>query len=133
MMRRTTLQLLFLFGLGCSPIAAQETIESIVSSYSIAGCRYWFDNFTQVTQTNYANGKIALDVSALEEGFHTLHYQILDSRGEVSPARTAPFFRLQRSGEQFKDYTIAKVRYWFDKDYTLREVAYTGGTSAIDV
>ena len=133
MMRRTTLQLLFFFGLGCSPIAAQETIESIVSSYSIAGCRYWFDNSTQVTQTSYANGKIALDVSALEEGFHTLHYQILDSRGEVSPARTAPFFRLQRSGEQFKDYTIKSVRYWFDKDYTPHEVAYISGTSAINV
>lgn len=133
MMRRTTLQLLFFFGLGCSPIAAQETMESIVSSYSIAGCRYWFDNSTQVTQTSYANGKIALDVSALEEGFHTLHYQILDSRGEVSPARTAPFFRLQRSGEQFKDYTIKSVRYWFDKDYTPHEVAYVSGTSAINV
>ena len=132
-MRRTTLQLLFLFGLGSLPIAAQETIESIVSSYSIAGCRYWFDNATQVTQADYASGKIALDVSALEEGFHTLHYQILDSRGEVSPARTAPFFRLQPTEEKFKDYAIQTVRYWFDKDYTPREVAYVSGTSAIDV
>ena len=133
MMRRTTLELLFLLGLGCLPIAAQETIESIVSSYSLAGCRYWFDNSTQVTQTSYANGKIALDVSALEEGFHTLHFQILDDRGEVSPARTAPFFRIPSEDEQFKDYTIQSVRYWFDKDYTPLEVAYVSGTSAIDV
>ena len=133
MMRRTTLQLLFLFGLGCLPGAAQETIESIMSSYSVTGCRYWFDNSTQVTQASYTNGHIVLDVSALEEGFHTLHYQILDSRGEVSPARTAPFFRLQESDEQFKNYTILKVRYWFDKDYTPHEVPYVDGTTVFDV
>ena len=133
MMRRITLKLLFLFGIGYLPVAAQEAIESIVSSYSLAGCRYWFDNSTQVTQTSYANGKIALDVSALEEGFHTLHYQILDSRGEVSPARTAPFFRLQSTDEKFKDYTIQAVRYWFDKDYTPHETAFVSGTSVIDV
>ena len=133
MIRRITLMLLLLLGLSSLPVAAQETMEDIVSSYSIAGCRYWFDNSTQVTQASYANGKITLDVSALEEGFHTLHYQTLDSRGEVSPARTVSFFRIPSEDEQFKDYVIQTVRYWFDKDYTPKQTAYASGTSVIDV
>lgn len=133
MMRRTILNLLFLLGFSCLPIAAQETIESIESSYSIVGSRYWFDNSTQAIEANYANGKIVLDVSALEEGFHTLHYQILDSKGEVSPTRTVSFFRLSPLDEQFKEYTITNVRYWFDMDYTPCEVSYVNGTSTIDV
>ena len=132
-MRRMTLKLLFLLGLGCQSMAAQETIESIMSSYRIVGCRYWFDNSVQVTQTSYASGKITLDVSKLDEGFHTLHYQVVDDKGGVSPARTTPFFRLQTTTETFKDYTIKSVRYWFDKDYTPRDAAYISGTSTIDV
>ena len=124
---------MFLFGSGGLSVMAQDAGESIMSSYSIAGCRYWFDNSAEVAQTSYSNGKITLDVSTLGEGFHTLHYQVIDSRGEVSPAYTSPFFRLQQSDEQFKDYTIEKIRYWFDKDYTPREAAYTAGTSSIDV
>ena len=112
---------------------AQESLESIMSTYSIAGCRYWFDDATTAIQRIYKNGKVSIDVSQLEEGFHTLHYQILDDRGEVSPVRTAPFFRLSETDEQFKDYAIATVRYWFDKEYTPKEVNYTSGTSKIDV
>ena len=132
-MRIRILQLLLFLGLCCQLLLAQDATEGITSAYSIAGCRYWFDNSTEVTQTDYVSGKIAIDVSKLEEGFHTLHYQILDSRGQVSPARTTPFFRLQTVDEEFKDYTISTVRYWFDKDYTPKEVAYTRGTSSIDV
>jgi len=112
---------------------AQEPLESIMSDYQITGCRYWFDNATEVTQANYQSGRLTIHVAALEEGFHTLHYQVVDDKGGVSPVRTAPFFRLSPTGEAFKDYTIAKVRYWFDKDYTPREVAYVSGISAIDV
>ena len=104
-----------------------------MSDYGIVGCRYWFDSSMEVTQTNKTNGKITLDVSALEEGFHTLHYQILDDRGEVSPAYTTPFFRLLYADDPIKDYTVQRVRYWFDKDQTTYDVAYVGGTSSIDV
>jgi len=132
-MRRMTYRLLFLLGMWCQSIAAQEATEDLLPSYSITGCRYWFDHSVNVVQTTYTGGKVVLDVSQLEEGFHTLHYQILDSRGGASPARTAPFYRIQASDETFKDYTIKSVRYWFDKDYTPREVAYTSGVSNIDV
>ena len=95
--------------------------------------RYWFDKDYTPHEVTYVSGTSAIDVSAQEEGFHTLHYQVIDSKGEASPSRTAPFFRIPSVEEQFKDYTIQKVRYWFDKDYTPREVAYVSGTSAIDV
>ena len=114
-------------------IMAQETLERITTPYSIVGCRYWFDNSIDNTQTSYTSGKQSINVSQLNEGFHTLHYQIMDNNGSVSPARTVSFFRLQSAGEKFKDYTIQTVRYWFDKDYTPKEVAYVSGTSTIDV
>ena len=132
-MRRTTGIIVVLLTLCCHLGLAQEPLERIMSDYQITGCRYWFDNATEVTQTNYQSGQLAINVAALEEGFHTLHYQVVDDKGGVSPARTMPFFRIPSEDEKFKDYTIQKVRYWFDKDYTPREVAYVSGTSTIDV
>ena len=132
-MTRTIYRLVFLLLICSQSTAAQETLENITSTYTVTGCRYWFDNSVTVIQADYTSGKFALDVSQLEEGFHTLHYQILDSNGGVSPSCTSPFFRLQTTDEVFKDYTIKSVRYWFDKDYTPKEVAYFSGTSSIDV
>ncbi|MBP3788608.1 MAG: hypothetical protein J6I52_03220 [Prevotella sp.] len=132
-MRRTTSIIVVLLTLCCHAGLAQESLESIMSDYQITGCRYWFDNAPTVVQADFQSGQLTLNVAALEEGFHTLHYQVVDDKGGVSPARTVPFFRIQAEDEEFKEYTIKNVRYWFDKDYTPREVAYVGGTSAIDV
>ncbi|MBQ0073410.1 MAG: T9SS type A sorting domain-containing protein [Prevotella sp.] len=124
--------LAFLLVFYCHNFYAQD-FEDINSSYSISSCRYWFDTSMDVKTGSYNDGSVVLDLADIEEGFHTMHYQVLDSKGEVSPSRTISFFRVASAEEKFKDYAIKSVRYWFDKDFTPREVVYTSGTSAIDV
>ena len=134
-MTRNVIKLVFLLTLCCHSIFAQESEESISSSYSIVSLRYWFDSDYTPREVAYASGTSTIDVSQLAEGFHTLHYQAIDSKGEASPARTVSFFRYvqQQQDEIFTDYTIKMLRYWFDSDYTPREAAYVNGTSKIDV
>ena len=132
-MTRTGLRLVFLLSLCCLQVNAQEPVEVLHSAYSIDRCRYWYDNSTDAKYATFTSGQIAIDVSELEEGFHTMHYQVISSKGNLSPTRTASFFRIQPQDEAFKDYAIRNVRYWFDKDYTPHETPYVNGTSTFDL
>jgi hypothetical protein len=117
----------------CGQNVLAQSSDDIMQTYSISGYRYWFDKTMSVYTGAHTNGIVTLDVKSLDEGFHTLHYQVVSSNGEVSPTRTAPIYRLSPSAEAFKSYTIKNVRYWFDKNYTPRETEYISGTSVIDV
>ena len=113
---------------------AQEPLDTIYSPYHIVEYRYWFDaNYTPQPAT-YQAGTVQIDVSALSEGFHTLHYQLTDSRGSVSPARTTSFYRVATALNQITaDYDVTGVRYWFDANYTPQSTTYQAGTVQIDV
>ena len=86
-MTRNVIILVFLLTLCCHSIFAQESEEGISASYSVVSLRYWFDSDYTPREAAYVNGTSKIDVSLLEEGFHTLHYQAIDSKGEVSPSR----------------------------------------------
>ena len=134
-MTRHFIKLVLLLTFCCQTICAQEPTERITTAYSIVGCRYWFDSDYTPREAANLGGTSTIDVSQLAEGFHTLHYQAIDSKGEVSPSRTVSFFRYveQKQDEKFKEYSVQKLKYWFDSDYTPRESANLGGTSTIDV
>lgn len=120
-MRRARFKFLpcfLLFGLLASAQETPEQAESITSEYTVTGVRYWFDKDQMVREATYAGGATTLDVADLEAGFHTLHYQVVSSKGEVSPARTSSFYRIPAEEEHFKDYAVTTVRYWFDNDIT---------------
>ena len=91
--------------------------------------KYWFDDeANNAKQTAYASGIITLNLSELDEGFHTLHYQIITDNGELSPTRSAAFFRLTERDINKKEYELASVKYWFDKDLTsVTETTYQSG------
>jgi hypothetical protein len=108
------------------------TSDEAFKSYAIKTVRYWFDMNYAPKEVAYSGGSSIIQVDNLLEGFHTLHYQVVDDKGEVSPTRTS-FFKLITSDEAFKSYAIKKVRYWFDMNYAPKEVAYSGGTSIIQV
>ena len=108
-------------------------LEERFKDYAVTSVRYWFDMDQSVREDAYANGAATFDVSDLETGFHTLHYQVVSSLGEVSPARTSSFYRIPALEEHFKDYAVTSVRYWFDMDQSVREAAYANGAATFDV
>jgi hypothetical protein len=59
-----------------------------------ATARYWFDGDETTAQTApTVNGTIDLDISGMEAGTHTIHYQTFNASGDASPVRTAYFFK----------------------------------------
>ena len=120
----------------CQTIAAQESVETIYEDYAPAKMRYWFDkNYGEATELPYMSGNTAIDINALPAGFHTLHYQVTDNHGATSPVRFSTFLIPERSIETvYADYTPAKMRYWFDKNYgEATELPYASGVTSIDV
>ena len=102
--------------------------------YAIKSVRYWFDDQTEPRTASYAGGTASIDAKALLEGYHTLHYQVVDDQGDVSPVRTTAFYRLSPSGLGFKEYAIKGVRYWFDEDVKGgKEASVVDGSSLLDL
>lgn len=69
--------------------------------------RYWFDD-GEMTETAVANGIQSIDVSALSQGVHFLHYQVASADGMFSPIRTAIFIKNQGQ--------IVRYEYWLNDD-----------------
>lgn len=93
--------------------------------------RYWFDDAQTATTTSITAGATTLDAKQLTEGLHTVHYQIVDSRGAVCPPSSALFMKMDAAtaGTQ-----ASKLRYWFDDDATtLKVIDVAKGTQTLDV
>ncbi|MCQ2220236.1 MAG: hypothetical protein MJZ12_02515, partial [Prevotella sp.] len=101
--------------------------------YTVSKYRYWFDQSQQINIGTYKNGALSLDCSGIEEGFHTLHYQVITTTGELSPTHTVSFFRVSENEERFKNYTIESLLYWFDQEADVRQTAYHSGATVLDV
>lgn len=92
--------------------------------------RYWFDNDTEVMTTSVTGGTQTLDVTHLLDGLHTLHYQIVDDKGNVASPVSGIFLKMA----EVVGTTMAGVlRYWFDNDTEVMTTNVTGGTQNIDV
>ena len=114
----------------------ERSIETIYEDYTPQTMRYWFDkNYTEATELPYSSGIIAIDVTALAEGVHTLHYQVTDNHGATSPVRFSTFLIPQRVKEELNgDYAVQTIRYWFDNDdATMHTEAWAGGAQALDL
>lgn len=78
-----------------------------------ASLRYWFDtNKGSVVETALAEGAQIVDASALAEGIHILHYQIIDDKGNVDIPVSAMFIKIAKKVAA----TPVKIRYWFNED-----------------
>lgn len=57
---------------------------------------YWFDNEVQArTVKGDVQGTLTFDVTELQEGFHTLHYQVKRADGLYSQIETRCFYKMQ--------------------------------------
>lgn len=92
-----------------SPVKSQAFLvmnENMNHSSSYSSINYWFDK--QTAKTAYTSGNI--DCSALTNGIHTVHFQIVDASGKPCPVQTQAFVNL--------DFAAHKLYYWFDTSAT---------------
>lgn len=92
-----------------SPVKSQAFLvmnENLNHSSSYSAISYWFDQ--QTAKNVYTSGNI--DCSALSNGIHTVHFQIIDSEGKPCPVQTQAFVNL--------DFAAHKLYYWFDSSAT---------------
>lgn len=101
-----------------SPVKTQAFLvmnENLNHSSSYSAISYWFDQ--QTAKNVYTSGNI--DCSALSNGIHTVHFQIVDASGKPCPVQTQFFLNL--------DLAAHKLYYWFD-DATTRNLMDIDGT-----
>lgn len=99
------------------------------ASSTASQLRYWFDQDTQVQYSDDVSGVRMVDVSALDDGLHTIHYQIIDNLGEVSTPVSSTFLKFGFSLDVTSEPVQAKsIRYWFDGDETTLQVTDIANT-----
>ena len=119
--------LIFVAALWPSLMVAQD-----VATYRLSQCRYWYDDEKTPRIVDYKAGTTNFDASVLDEGFHTLHYQVVTDQGQTSPVRTTSFYRINPKGDAFKDYAVQTVRYWYDDEKSPRTADYKAGIANFD-
>ena len=103
--------------------------ESASGQVTAKKLMYWFDDETEVLNVDMTEGVQLLDASHLIDGLHTIHYQVLCSNGEMTPAHSSIFMRT--SGNE--EVAVAqKLRYWFDDAQTATETDITSGIQLLD-
>ena len=91
--------------------------------------QYWFDeDYSKAVTSGVSNGSIAVDVSALQPGVHTLHYLYKNKAGVPSSTYSKTFFVAPEPAAKG-----VKGEYWFDQDYANKQTtAIVNGTVTID-
>ena len=90
---------------------------------------YWFDDETDIKDVDVSGNVQMVDASSLMEGLHTLHFQVLCSDGQVTPVSSSMFLRVSPDEESG---TAKSLRYWFDEDPSVKEIAIGNGVHSLD-
>ncbi len=94
-----------------------------------ASLRYWFDNETDVQTTTTLSGATTIPTSSVADGIHTVHYQIVDSKGDADIPVSRMFMKLGAT-------VAAKatgIQYWFDdNDALIKESDIENLTTTVD-
>ena len=100
-------------------------------SSSVQSLRYWFDDDNASVKTIESTGIYALDVSALIDGFHTIHYQVKGCDGMASYIASGLFFK---TGNSLGPETVkaSKLIYWFDDETAVQNVDMVQGVQMLD-
>lgn len=132
---RNSLMLFFLLWL--SAIIHAQTMEKpdltwLLQIDKAQSLRYWFDADTNVSETAVTNSHFDIDASSLLDGLHTIHFQIVDTKGNVGNISSSIFFKTPEDKEA-ETIKIRKIIYWFDNDANLNELDASGGGQMVDV
>ena len=95
-----------------------------------ASLRYWFDtDASTIKTTTTLTGVTTIDASALKEGVHIVHYQIIDNQGIANITETRMFFKTSVNPSA----NVKSLRYWFDDDMKNAKTTTTlSGVTTID-
>ncbi|MBQ9216345.1 MAG: hypothetical protein IJ159_06305 [Prevotella sp.] len=115
--------------LGKVGIPASKLFIRICGALTASKLRYWFDDdiTTVTTTTSIPSGATTIDASALAEGIHIVHYQVIDNRNVAGIPASKMFIKAGGA------LTAASLRYWFDDDATTaKTIAIPSGATTID-
>ena len=120
-------------GAVCSPRSSVFLKFNSVSTIAPAAqLRYWFDDIPSVTTVSATLGLQPLDVSALIEGLHTLHFQVVDVNGKAGHVMSSVFLKFNHVTDS-GNVQAKNLLYWFD-DATdgMVSLPMTAGVQQID-
>ena len=128
---------IFILLMGLSPTTHAQSVEKpdltwLLQTNQAKSLRYWFDTETKVTETDGISNHYTIDASSLLDGLHTIHFQIVDTKGIVGNIASKIFFKIQED-EEAEAITIVKVIYWYDNETNINELDIQGGGQLIDV
>lgn len=110
-----------------------ESFEKTEETVTASKLMYWFDDETTLQYLDMTGGVQMIDASAMEDGLHTLHYQVLCSNGVMTPAASVIFLRTGFDTQGLiNNTTFASLRYWFDEDITAKTTEVNEGIMLID-
>ena len=118
-------------GTSGAPVSSMFLKLDVGSSTSASGLRYWFDDdASSLTEVDALTGQQMLDVSALSDGMHTVHCQIMNADGTSGAPVSSMFLKLDAGSST----SASGLRYWFDDDASsLKETDKLSGLYTFDV
>ena len=110
---------------------------TVSGSEAITSVRYWFDRKGKVNTETYNGKSFTLDASSLEDGVHTLYYQLVTDDGHVSSTHVRMFIKVSEDGSISTiegKYVPKTIRYWVDNDTTnIQTRDYSSGILSHDM
>lgn len=105
-------------------------LSGLPKSTTAVSLRYWFDTDANSVKTASISGDATtIDASALREGVHTVHYQVVDSKDIAGVPSSKMFIKL----DQKVTAKSKSLRYWFDTDAnSLKTTTTLSGVTTID-
>lgn len=116
-------------------VSDAESLSSISDKYVVTGVRYWFDRTGVIQTGTYSSNSFTLDASSLDDGVHTLYYQLLTKDGHTSSVSSRTFIKVSDavSNSAFSSsYVVKSVRYWFDRKGVVNTGSYNGKSFTLD-
>ena len=117
-------------GLWSSSVTRLLFVPEASSGAALVNYQYWLDNDYQhavIVPSSTNHGVFSIDISSLNEGFHSFAIRVQNSDGKWSSTVTRFFLKPATP----TDATIVRCRYWFDDDVDHAVVVPLDGNSGI--
>ncbi len=96
---------------------AEMLNEEVVAAVKAKGIAYWFDDDVAHKKTSTdLSGTYSLDVSALEDGLHVLHYHIVGENNLPYGVTSTMFLKNEAQYAVREPARITKYTYWLNHD-----------------